>query len=181
MEKVLGIVPTPPPPNVAGLEPDVRGTTTIREQLDKHRESATCAACHAKMDGYGFALEAFDVMGGWRDKYRAVGAPADGKDRKIMHGRTMEYHAGPAVDASGVMPDGRPFADVNELRRILAAQPEKLARAVVEHLVTYATGAELGFSDRAIVDQIVKESAKKGYGVKSLLLGVVGSELFLKK
>ena len=65
--------PPPPPPNLPAIEPDIRGATTIREQLEKHRTLETCNACHANIDPPGFALENFDVMGGWRDRYRAVG------------------------------------------------------------------------------------------------------------
>ena len=78
MERILGKPPPPPPPGVPAVEPDTRGATTIREQLDKHRTVASCAACHAKIDPPGFALESFDVIGGWRDRYRALG---DGEPR----------------------------------------------------------------------------------------------------
>src|SRR4029077_16319408 len=66
MARLLGKPPEPPPPNVPAVEPDVQGATTIREQLEKHRANATCAACHAKIDPPGFALESFDVIGGYR-------------------------------------------------------------------------------------------------------------------
>src|SRR5262249_12579340 len=81
MERILGQPPPPPPPSVPAVEPDTRGATTIRAQLDKHRTLQTCAACHAKIDPAGFALENFDVMGGRRDRYRALTegtAPAPG-------------------------------------------------------------------------------------------------------
>src|SRR4051812_22454643 len=64
LDRLLGRPPAPPPPNVPAVEPDVRGATTIREQLDKHRNNAACASCHVKMDPPGFALEEFDVIGG---------------------------------------------------------------------------------------------------------------------
>ena len=181
MDKLLGIVPAPPPADAGSVEPDTRGSTTIREQLAKHKRSATCAACHQKMDGYGFALEGFDVVGEWRDHYRATGAEGPEENRKIIHGKRIEYHPGPAVDCTGQMPDGRAFHDVNELRAILASDPERLARAFASQLVVYATGAEVSFADRAVVDQIVKNSAAKNYGLRTLLLEVVQSELFSHK
>ena len=73
MDRILGQKPPPPPKNVPAIDPDIRGATTIRQQLDQHRSQETCAACHAKIDPAGFALENFDVMGGWRDRYRAEG------------------------------------------------------------------------------------------------------------
>ena len=181
MDKLLGIVPTPPPPDAGSIEPDTRGATTIRQQLEQHKRNATCAACHQKMDGYGFALESFDVVGEWRDRYRATGNSEPGDKRKVIHGRGIEYHFGLPVDCTGQMPDGRAFKDVNELRAILAADPERLARAFTGHLVTYSTGAELGFADRAVVDRIVKSAASKNYGLRTLLAEVVQSELFNHK
>jgi hypothetical protein len=178
MEKMLGIVPSPPPPDAGTVEPDTRGTTTIREQLDKHKRNATCAACHQKMDGYGFALESFDVMGGWREQYRAAGFTGDSKARPVMHGRGIEYHSAAPVVCTGEMPDGRAFKDVNELRSILASQPERLAHAFASHLITYATGADISFADRDRVDAIVAKTRSSHYGVQSLLLEVIQSELF---
>lgn len=181
MDKILGIVPTPPPPDAGSIEPDTRGATTIREQLTQHKRNATCAGCHQKMDGYGFALESFDVVGEWRDHYRAMGATGPGAERKVVNGRRVEYHPGPAVDPSGEMPNGHPFKDVEELRSILTSNPERLARAFTQQLVTYATGAEISFADRAAVDAIVKQSAASHYGLRTLLLEVVQSALFNHK
>jgi hypothetical protein len=178
---VLGIVPTPPPPDAGSVEPDTRGATTIREQLATHKRNATCAACHQKMDGYGFALESFDPVGQWRDRYRAMGVQGPDAQRKVVHGRGVEYHFGPAVDCTGQMPDGRTFKEVNELRSLLAADPERLAGAFASQLVTYATGADISFADRAAVARIVKNSAAKNYGLRTLLIEVVQSELFSHK
>ena len=71
MKRLLGEPLPPPPPDVPAFEPDTRGATTIRAQLDKHRNLAACASCHSRMDPPGFALENFDVIGGWRERYRA--------------------------------------------------------------------------------------------------------------
>ena len=181
MDKILGIVPSPPPPNAGAIEPDVRGATTIREQLEKHRRNATCAGCHAKMDPYGFALESFDVVGEWRGQYRAMGGAGRDEDRKLVNGHRIEYHPGLPVDCTGLLPDGRPFKDVNELRNMLAADPERLARAFVSHLMTYATGAEISFADRAVVEDTLSKAKASHFGVRSLIHEVIQSELFRSK
>ena len=74
LENLIGKPSPPPPAGVPAVEPDIRGATTIREQLDKHRNTESCARCHRHIDPPGFALESFDVIGGWRDFYRTVGA-----------------------------------------------------------------------------------------------------------
>jgi hypothetical protein len=73
LERILGTPPPKPPADVPAVEPDIRGATTIREQLAKHRQVASCASCHARIDPPGFALESFDVIGGWRENYRTTG------------------------------------------------------------------------------------------------------------
>lgn len=73
LDKLLGTPPAPPPENIPTIDPDIRGATTIREQLEKHRSSAACMGCHSKIDPPGFALESFDCIGGWRDFYRVTG------------------------------------------------------------------------------------------------------------
>ncbi len=72
LRNIVGHVTPPPPKSVPAIEPDIRGAKTIREQLDKHRSNESCASCHAKMDPPGFALESFDVIGGWRENYRSL-------------------------------------------------------------------------------------------------------------
>lgn len=181
MERIMGVHPSPPPADAGAIEPDVRGTTTVREQLEKHRRNDACNSCHVKMDGYGFALESFDVTGEWRDKYRAVGGKGPHEQRKIVNGHRIDYHYELPVDCAGVMPDGRPFADVEELRSLLVSEPEKLARAFVGHLVTYATGAEVSFADRAAVDTIVAKSKAQRYGVRTLIMETIQSDLFRAK
>ena len=73
LANLLGQPAPPPPPGVAGLEPDTRGTTTIREQLEAHRSNPVCGSCHRVIDPPGFALESFDPVGGFRENYRVSG------------------------------------------------------------------------------------------------------------
>ncbi len=179
-ERILGQPVPPPPPSVPAVEPDIRGATTIREQLAKHRTQATCSACHAKIDPPGFALESFDVCGGWRDHYRALGegehVPGFGKN-----GQPFIFHAAQPVDPSGILPDGRRFSDIREFKRLLLQDERQIARNLVRQLVTYATGAPVRFGDRPKVEIILDHAQAGGYGVKSLIHGIIDSELFRNK
>jgi cytochrome c553 len=180
MRKVVGRPPDPPPGDVPAIEPDVRGTTTVRELLAKHRSDATCAACHNKIDPPGFALESFDVIGGWRTRYRSLG-DGDTPDRAETGGRNVSYKLAQPVDLSGETADGRAFADVAGFKALLLADPRAVPRNLVGQLVVYATGAPVGFADRAAVEHILDRAAGSGYGVRSLVHEIVQSELFLTK
>ncbi len=180
MDRLLNDPAPPPPPGISLIDPDTRGSTTVREQLDRHRSDAACAACHAKIDPAGFALECFDPIGGFRERYRSNGAG----DVPPEKGRTVwrvNYKLGPGVDASGELPDGRRFSGIADLNRILADDDETLARAFVAHLSRYATGAEVSFADRAVIRRIVAESAASRYGIRSLIHALAQSELFLSR
>ncbi|MFM2383013.1 MAG: hypothetical protein RL515_1000 [Verrucomicrobiota bacterium] len=178
-DRLLDDPAPPPPPGISAVDPDTRGTTTVREQLTKHRSDPNCAACHAKIDAPGFALEAFDPVGGFRARYRSNGKG----DQPPEKGRTdwrVEYKLGPAVDASGELRDGRSFRNVSEFVALLAADDEKLARAFVSHQARYATGAEVSFADRAEIRRIVAQAKERGYGLRSLIHGLAQSPLFLQ-
>ncbi len=180
MERILGQKPPPPPPSVPAIEPDTRGAVTIRQQLDKHRTLETCNACHAKIDPAGFALENFDVMGGWRDRYRAEagGELAQGIARS---GQKFAFHYALPVDAGGELPDGRKFRDVRELKQLLLSDEKQLARNLAKQLAVYATGAPIRFADREPIEQILERAGSSHYGVRSLVHEVVQSELFRSK
>ena len=180
MERILGKPPSPPPSSVPAVEPDIRGAVTIRQQLDKHRTLATCAACHAKIDPAGFALESFDVMGGWRDRYRAQG---DGVPEKGLgkNGQKFTFHAALSVDASGELPDGRKFRDIREFKRVLLEDEKQIARNLLRQLVVYATGAPIHFGDRAQIEQALEQASSSHFGVRSLVHEIVQSELFRNK
>jgi hypothetical protein len=180
MERVLGRPPAPPPPNVPTIEPDTRGATTIREQLAKHRSQASCAACHAKIDPAGFALENFDVMGGWRDRYRALGGSVT-QEGFGHNGQKFAFHAALAVDSSSQLPDGRAFSDILSFKKLLLDDERQIARNVTRQLLVYATGAPIRFGDRADVERILQDAASRQYGVRTLVHEVVESSLFLHK
>ena len=178
MDRLFGQPPDPPPPNTAAVEPDVRGATTIRELLDKHRNNVSCAACHAKLDPPGFALESFDVIGGYRTRYRSIGegepAPRGGIDPFIG----IKFTLGPKVDASGALADERKFADIREFQALAAADAGLLLKNLAQQLAVYATGRELAFSDRDQIAAVVAGTQKQGGGVRTLIHELTQSQLF---
>jgi mono/diheme cytochrome c family protein len=178
LREIVGQPPNPPPPNVPAVEPDINGATTIRQQLDLHRNNAACASCHAKIDPPGFALEGFDVIGGSRTRYRSLG---EGDPTTGLEGRNVAYLLAQPVDTAGQWSDGRKFDDVRGLKRILLQDPELIARNVIRQLLVYSTGAEVGFADRAAVDEILDRSRSSNFGLRTILHEVVQSKLFLEK
>lgn len=178
MDRILGITPPAPPPDVPGLEPDVRGATTIREQLAKHRQIVECAGCHVLIDPPGFALESYDVIGGWREKYRFAGWRRDAEELTI-NGRKVYLDL--KVDPSDVLPDGRTFRDIDEFKQLLLADKDQLARALTVKLATYATGGSPKEADQEQVDAIVANVRAKNYGLRSLIHEIVQSDLFRSK
>ena len=161
LENILGSPPSPPPPDVPALEPDIRGATSIRDQLAKHRSIETCNECHRKMDPLGFALENFDAIGAFRSAY------TDGKHQNFV-----------PVDASGKLPSGERFEDVRGLRSILVARKDQFVRCLTEKLLTYAMGRELSFSDRPQVEAIIEELERRGGGLQDLVEIIVTCDTF---
>ncbi|MCX6852803.1 MAG: DUF1592 domain-containing protein [Verrucomicrobia bacterium] len=179
MARLLGKPPEPPPPNVPAVEPDVQGATTIRELLDKHRADATCASCHAKIDPPGFAMESFDVIGGFRDRYRSLHEKGDPAPRGSIDPKIgISFKLGPKVDASGQFADERKFGGIADFKTMLAADKHQLLSNLAQQLVIYATGRDIAFSDRAALNNIVARTEKQGGGIRTLLHEIVLSPLF---
>jgi hypothetical protein len=181
MERILGRPAPLPPAAVPAVEPDIRGAVTIRQQLERHRADESCAVCHRKIDPPGFALESFDVMGGWRDRYRATSpqvlpTPGFGKN-----GHPFAFHYALPVDASGQLLDGREFKDVREFKQLLLTDEAQLARNLAEQLVVFATGAPVRFSDRPQIETILETARSQQYGARSLVHAIVTSALFRNK
>ncbi len=181
MERILGQDLPLPPAAVPAVEPDIRGAVTIRQQLDKHRADESCAMCHRKIDPPGFALESFDVLGGYRDRYRAAAndvAPEIGFGK---NGWPFAFHYALPVDPSGQLADGRAFKDVRDFKKLVLTQEAQIARNLVRQLSVFATGAPVRFSDRATIDQILAATKSSQYGVRSIVDQIIQSDLFLNK
>lgn len=178
-ERILGINPPPPPTGVPALEPDIRGAVSIRQQLEKHRSTEACNSCHTVIDPPGFALESYDVIGGWREFYRV--SVSTGKSELLPNYPGRRVNRGGNVEIGDKMPDGRPFADIEEYKKLVLMNPEAIARNLTSRLLTFATGADIQFADREIVDQIVARASAKNYGLRSLIHEVVQSRPFLNK
>ena len=138
------------------LDPDIRGAATIRDQMKKHRTVATCNDCHRKIDPLGFALENFDPVGRWRTEY--------GRRKKI--------------DASGELPSGQAFEDIQGLKKILVQNKAVFARGLSSKLLAYAPGRHLGPLDLPHIDAILADLEKNGDGFHRLITLIALSEPF---
>ncbi len=178
MERLIGEPPPPPPASVPAVEPDIRGATTIRELLAKHAKSQSCASCHARFDPVGLALENFDILGGWRTRYRGVeqGERVTGIDRA---GHDFAYTLSEPVDVAGQLRDGRRFQDIRDLKAILANNPRQLARNLLNQFTLYATGTPVRFADRAEIEVMLDACATQGYRIRDLVHALVQSKVFL--
>lgn len=156
LENLLGAPPPPPPPDVPPLKEAGLGTTvSMRQQLEQHRANPSCAACHAKMDPIGFALENYDAIGHYRQK--------DG---------------GFAIDASGRLPSGETFQNAAELKQILRDNPREFLLCFTEKLMTYALGRGVERTDKPLIRAIVRDAAKTNYQISTLILGITNSAPF---
>lgn len=159
LENILGTPPSPPPEDVPTIDPDVRGATSIRDLLVKHRDSPACMECHRKIDPLGFAMENFDPIGQWRTHY----------SKKVK------------IDASGELPSGEAFTDLAGLKKVLIQRKEFFARMLTEKLVAYACGRKIEPRDRPRIEAICELLREKGYPTRDLIEEVVTSELFLSR
>jgi hypothetical protein len=164
---------------VPAVEPDIRGALNIRDQLAKHRTVAQCASCHQKIDPFGFALENFDPIGGYRTSYRALGKYP--KANIKIHDKPVEYSQGLPVQAGDAMPSGKRFKDSDEFKKILLDDPAPIIRTVAEKLLVYATGSPVRPADHAAVEGILRRLRDKNDGLRTLVHELVQSELFLHK
>ena len=119
-------------------------------------------------------------MGGWRERYRALGGSVN-QEGFGHNGQKFAFHAALAVDASGKLPDGRTFSDIRSFKKLLLEDERQIARNLARQLLVYATGAPIRFGDRAEVERILQDAAPRHYGVRTLVHEVVESSLFLHK
>ena len=178
LERILGTPPPPPPPNAGAVEPDTRGAVTIREQLDKHRRIESCASCHILIDPPGFALESFDVMGGFRTQYRSID---EGRWQSVDRGLFRYWiKLGLPVDSSGRFL-GNEFDDIHSFKALLEKEDRQIAKNILNRLLIHATGASATFSDRGVIERLLDANAPDGYGFQSLILSLLETPMFLRK
>lgn len=154
LEKLFGTPPSPAPPDVPPIEPDIRGATTIRQQLEKHRSVQACADCHAKIDPLGYALEAYDPIGHFRSA----------------------YPNGAAIDTTGEY-RGRPINSPADIRAYLVQHPDLLAHNLAHRLLTYALGRPLGFADQPALRRLLADWKAKEHKLRELIHLIATSEL----
>jgi hypothetical protein len=169
LETLWNAPPPPPPPNVGNL-PRVGKVRTVRERLEQHRQSDSCASCHARIDPFGIALENYDAIGAWRDRQNGEHFRGD-KDS-------------PPIDVSGVLPSGRKFNNPQEFKQALLAEKERFVRGFVEKMLAYALGRPVGATDGSTVDDIIKTLEtpdQDKYRLQSLIQAIVASQAFQTK
>ncbi|MDC0293753.1 DUF1592 domain-containing protein [Mariniblastus sp.] len=162
LENLLGSPPSPPPPDVEPIEPDTRGTTTIREQLLKHRSVTACADCHAKIDPLGFALEFYDPIGTFRSKYPAKGLKGKGK----------------LIDGTGNFPDGDSFNNEHDLKMSLMSRKKQFAKTLAEKLLIFGTGRTVSFQDHQEIEQLAQSVDTTTNGFRDLVKSIATSQIF---
>ena len=156
LENLLGAPPPPPPPDVPALATGAETSAgSLREALERHRASPACAACHARLDPLGFALENFDAVGAYRTE--------DG---------------GVAVEASGALPDGTLVDGPAGLRRVLLDRRDEFVETLAARLLTYAVGRGLESYDQPAVREIRRRAEAAGYRFSALVSAVVESVPF---
>jgi hypothetical protein len=157
LENLLGTPPPPPPGDVPELKAAPHGKVlSMREQMQAHRANATCAACHARMDPIGFALENYDGVGRWRRE-----------------------DAGNAIDASGTLPDGTEFLGPAGLSQLLLTKyRDDFVRTATEKLLTYALGRGVEYYDYPTIRSINRDAARDNYRISSWILAIVRSTPF---
>ena len=161
-ENILGIKPPPPPDVVPAIEPDVSGTTTIRERLAKHSTDRACAECHRKIDPLGFSLESFDPVGRWRVTYAK---PKKG--------------SAPKIDTTGEFASGEKYQDFAGFRDILhERRDEMFTRHLIRSLLAYSTGRLMEPADEFAVDRIHEKVKQQGLGLRSIVVECLTSDVF---
>ncbi len=166
-EAIFNKTPPSPPANVDPIEPipPQGNKITIRKRIEAHAKNASCAACHRNIDPLGLAFDQYDAIGQWRTREQVP--TGVGED--------------PLVDASGVMPDGRLFTNSVQFKQLLLEDRDKVARAFIEQLCTYALRRVLTVDDREDINMIEEEAKKNDYRVKDIVRAVALSELIRKR
>jgi hypothetical protein len=166
MESIFGKSPPPPPANVDPIEPNpiTAPKATIRMKLAAHIHDARCASCHKNIDPLGMAFDHYNAIGEWRTHEKVEGTGDD-----------------PPVNASGVMPDGRAFANAQEFKQLLLTDLDAFNHTFIEKLAIYGLRRTMTFDDRDKIEAIAKVGRDKDYCVADILEAFVLSDLFQQR
>lgn len=165
-----------PPADVLINEPDIRGTTTVREAILKHQQLESCSRCHSKIDPLGFALEYYDPVGRKRNEYRHVEElPPELKGTTFT--KKLKFTKVP-IDAAMELPNGREVRDLPTLKAALMADKEKIFKGIIGKLVSYAHGREVTRADRPHIDAIYKSIAQKDFSLRAAVHAIVAHQAF---
>ncbi len=172
LRHLLNDPPPPAPANVPQLSRLADKNLTTREKVAAHMEEAQCASCHRKIDPIGFGLENFDPIGKWRELEHTM----------AIKGRTkVKKGAGHKIDTSGAFHKGPVFADYYAMRELIADREEDFAEGFTEHLVEYALGRPVGFTDQDLVTKILAAARLEDFKVSAFIQALVNSAQFQQK
>ena len=171
LESLLGTPPAPPPPDVEPIDPDVRGAKSVKQLLEKHRSVETCADCHDKIDPFGFPLEFFDPVGGYRPTYYRS------RYWKRSQHTTVFFPSFP-IDGSATLASGESFEDPRGLKKALLGKKDLLAKNLTGKLLTYGTGRKMTLLDEEEIRKIASKAMGQGKGFRDLIATVANSKIF---
>ncbi len=165
-----------PPADVLINEPDIRGTTTVREAILKHQQLESCSRCHSKIDPLGFALEYYDPVGRKRNEYRHVKelpAELDG----TTFTKKLKFTKVP-IDATMKLPNGREVRDLPSLKSAMMADRERILQGIIGKLISYAHGREVTRADRPHVDAVLESIAQEDFSLRATIHAIVAHPTF---
>ena len=168
-----------PPADVLINEPDIRGTTTIREAILKHQELESCSRCHSKIDPLGFALEYYDPVGRKRSEYRHV-EELDAKHEGTVFQKKIKFTKVP-IEAAMKLPNGREVRDLPTLKAALMADKERILKGIIGKLISYAHGREVTLADGPYIDAIYEASKSHNYSLRAAIEAIVAHPEFGRK
>ncbi|WP_197442859.1 DUF1592 domain-containing protein [Lignipirellula cremea] len=161
LERLLGTPPPPPPPVVpelAGADPEF-STRPLKEQLEIHRRQASCAACHAKLDPWGLALENYDAIGLWRTQYK------QGNKAQVV--------------SVAMLPDGTGIESVAGLKRVILEEKRELfLKNFARKMLTYALARSLDATDETVVEELAGSLETNGGRMRQLVIDLVKHQAF---
>ncbi len=176
-EILLNDPPPPPPPNVPELiASSAEPLPSVRALVELHQQKAQCASCHARFDFIGLGLENFDAIGMWRDE-ELVTEVENFSQLKNPRTKRKLY----PVDASGSLPNGDTFADVQGLKAALMKEKRTVAASVFEGLLCYALGRDVSFTDLAIIEEVMDKLEADDFPVRDMVKQVVASATFRRR